>query len=499
MKIFSSEQWKAWDADTIKARHLKSIDLMETAANAFVNVYTAKYSPLLPISVFCGPGNNGGDGLAIARMLSTKGYDVKVWLVAPDAPRSKDHQINLDRLPEFGHIPLEVFNLEELPLLARNEIIIDAILGTGMNRPLVSPYEEIIHWINASHYHVVSVDIPSGMFIDHHTELAINASRTITFQAPKLSFLLPFCEKFTGKVEVVDIGLTSDFPIKTDSSYYLITPELARSLARKRKKFSHKGIYGHALLINGSFGKAGAAILAARACLRSGTGLVTNHIPARLYEIIQQAVPEAMASVDAHDYFWSTLPDGLDRYDAVGIGCGIDQKESTQRAFNSLIDTYQGNFVFDADAINLISQDQSILRKIPAGSILTPHLKEFERLFGTSKNCFDRLELIRSKAQEYNVHIILKGAHSQIAMNDGSVYFNNTGNPGMATAGSGDVLAGILTGLLAQGYDSQSACILATYLHGLSGDLAYRNASYESLIASDLIEQLGAAFHTLYH
>ncbi|MEP7269044.1 MAG: NAD(P)H-hydrate dehydratase [Saprospiraceae bacterium] len=499
MKIFNTEQVKKWDEETIQSKGIRSIDLMESAANAFSKKFSQKYPLSSLLYVFCGTGNNGGDGLAIARILSMQGYDVKVWLADWGQKKAPDFTTNLNQLPAFGHVPLEVINMKEPPMLEPNSIIIDALFGTGLNRPLDGDFEDLIHWINSLHNKIIAVDIPSGMFADRHTDTAIHANHTITFQSPKLSFLLPSYEKFTGKVDIVDIGLIPQFISKTKTPYYLTEPNLIKGMVSKRKKFDHKGVYGHALLINGSYGKAGAAILSAKACLRSGVGLLTNHIPSQLNLILQMTVPEAMASIDEHDFYWSSLPENIRRFTAIGVGCGINQKESTERVFQSLFEEYDGKMIIDADGINILSKHQALLSKIPVGSILTPHVKEFERLFGKTNTCFDRLQLLQEKAKLYSVTIILKGANSQIAFSDGTVYFNCTGNPGMATAGSGDVLTGILTALVAQGYDSQSAALIGTYVHGLAGDIAYQNSSYESLIASDVIDHLGKAFHTLFN
>ena len=452
-----------------------------------------------PISVFCGCGNNGGDGLAIARILNMQGYDVQVWLADFGQSKSSDFTANLQRLPAFGHIPLYVIDMKEPPTLQPDEIIIDALLGTGINRPVDGHMEDLIHWLNSLNHTVISVDIPSGLYGDRHCDCAIHAHHTITFQVPKLSFLLPSYEQYTGSWEIADIGLVPSFNLHTRTNYYLTEHQLIKGLITRRKKFSHKGNFGHALLVSGSHGKCGAAILASRACLRSGVGLLTAHIPANLYQIIQTSVPEAMASVDEHDYYWSSLPGELEKYSAIGVGCGINQKESTERAFRSLLETSRVRMVIDADGLNLLSKHKDLLEKIPGGSILTPHLKEFERLFGTSSSCFDRLEKLRQCAMKHQVTIILKGAYSSIASPDGTIHFNSTGNPGMATAGTGDVLTGILTSLLAQGYDSQTAALIGVYVHGLAGDLAYHQSCYESIIATDLVDHLGEAFHSVIH
>lgn len=488
---------KAWDKQTLLESKISSLELMERASSAFTQRYMQLFDNTRPVSVFCGPGNNGGDGLAIARILSMQGYEVQVWLVDWDLPKSDDNQVNLSRLPDFGHIPVQVIRLTDLPVFGADEIIIDALLGTGINRPVDGKMEELILWLNSLKLTVVSVDIPSGLFCDSHSDLAIQATYTFSFQSPKLVFLLPEYEQYTGRWEVLDIGLSSSFYLNTPVRTYLVEKRMVRELLVNRKKFSHKGLFGHALLINGSHGKGGAAILASRACLRSGAGLVTNHIPGSLYSILQMSVPEAMASVDEHDYYWSTLPKNLMKYSCIGVGCGVDQKDSTQRVFYELLEQYQGRMVIDADGLNLMSHSKNLLDKLPPGSILTPHVKEFERLFGQSKNCFDRLNLLAESAVRYQTTIILKGAFSTIALPDGNLYFNCSGNPGMATGGSGDVLTGLLTGLMAQGYDSMQTAVLGVYLHGRSGDLALKHSSYESIIASDLVDHLGRAFNEL--
>lgn len=498
MKIFNVAQIKEWDALSIKLKEINSLELMESASVAFVSKFKTKFSISSPVAVVCGTGNNGGDGLAIARILDNDGYDVKIWLADFGQKKSPDFSENLNRLPGFGHIPLQTIDMAEPPVFEPNSVIIDAIFGTGLNTELDGKFEDLVLWLNSLQHIIVSVDIPSGMFADRHTNIAIEADYTYTFQTPKLSFFLPCYEKFTGKVVTIDIGLVPEYNAKAFTPFYLIESDLIKQLIYKREKFSHKGVFGHALLINGSYGKAGASILSSKACLRSGVGLLTNHLPVNLYPILQMAVPEAMASIDQHNYYWSTLPENIRRYSAIGVGCGIDQKESTVRIFKSLLQEYDGRMVLDADALNIIANNKDLLTHIPGGSILTPHLKEFERLFGNSKNCFDRLELLRENAKKYSVTIILKGAHSQIAMSDGTVYFNCSGNPGMATAGSGDVLTGIITAFLAQGYDTDTAAIIGTYIHGLAGDFAYEGQSYESMIASDLVENLGKAFHTLF-
>jgi NAD(P)H-hydrate epimerase len=266
-----------------------------------------------------------------------------------------------------------------------------------------------------------------------------------------------------------------------------------KPMMHKRRKYDHKGTFGHALLIAGSYGKMGAAILTAKACLRSGVGLVHAHIPKAGYEIMQTAVPEAMLSMDRYDHYFSALPE-LDMYHAVGAGPGLGMEKQSQMALKLLIQECQQNMVFDADALNILAENKTWLPFLPQGTILTPHPKEFQRLAGHWKDDFEKLDILRNFCSKYHVYLVLKGAHTATCFPDGKIYFNSTGNPGMATAGSGDVLTGMITGLLAQGYTPGQAAVIGVFIHGLAGDLAMKEKGMESLIAGDIIEHLGRAF-----
>ncbi|NUO02496.1 MAG: NAD(P)H-hydrate dehydratase [Saprospiraceae bacterium] len=501
MMIPDAQQTRNWDAYTIAHEPIASIDLMERAARAFSSWFQHHFPDIdRPIYIFCGPGNNGGDGLAVARMLHQQFFSVTVYLCYTDGNTSADFRANLERLPRLQELQIfELQSLDPLPAIPQNAVVIDALFGSGLNRALQGDFEQLILHLNAHAKTVVSIDIPSGLFADRHTEgTSIHAHHTLSFETPKLAFLFPENADRVGEWSVQSIGLHPDFGATLAVSNHYIDLKLIRSFIRKRKKYDHKGNYGHALLIAGSFGKAGAAILSARACLRSGAGLLTVHVPRCAYEVLQATVPEAMVSPDWHQYFFSKLPESLEAFQAIGIGCGLDRQGETATALLQLLETWNKPMVLDADALNLLSEHPDWYIKIPQNSILTPHPKEFERLFGKSENDFERNALQRRKAQELKVYILLKGAHSCIATPDGLCYFNSTGNPGMATGGSGDVLTGILTGLLAQGYSSLESALLGVYLHGLAGDLAAAANSAEALIAGDLVAKMGEGFQILY-
>jgi NAD(P)H-hydrate epimerase len=497
MKILSPTQIKELDHYTIQNEPIKSIDLMERASNAFVAWFIKQFpdTEKMPIKIFCGPGNNGGDGLAVARLLNRKHYDVAVFVCGIGTNRSADFEKNLKRIPRRRGLPIKEINEgDSFPIIEEHALIIDAIFGSGLNRPVEGYWASLITYMNQLPNDIVAIDIPSGLFADRHTEgEAIEAIYTLTFELPKLAFFFPQNQNSVGTCFVQPIGLNKNFIEECTTNNFLVTKNWMLSFYKKRSKFDHKGTYGHALLIMGSFGKIGAAILATKACLRSGAGLTSVHSPRCAYEIMQISCPEAMASVDENQKYISTIPN-LENYKAIGIGCGIDQQAITQNALFGLLKKAKTPLVLDADALNILAKNPAQLKNIPANSILTPHPKEFERLFGKTANDFERNELQRQKAIALNCIILLKGANSCIATPDGNAYFNATGNPGMATGGSGDVLTGIITGLLAQGYPPMEAAILGAYLHGLAGDLAATDIGQESLVAGDLINYLGKAF-----
>lgn len=496
IKILSASQIRELDAFTIANEPVQSIELMERACRAFVQWFAGISDATRKTGIVCGTGNNGGDGLGIARLLNDWGYPVKVWIVRGPVPESEDFRKNLDRIK--GKIEIfEITTEADRGLFTGMDVIVDAIFGSGLSRPVEGIYAQAIRCINQTQAMKVAVDIPSGLMADRHTEGdTVRADYTVSFQLPKLSFFLPQSYAFTGEWVVVDIGLSRKFIRDLGASYYYMVRKGAGRLVKKRSKFDHKGTFGHALLISGSYGKMGACVLASRALLRSGAGLLTVHAPGCGYTIMQTAVPEAMFSADENETVFSSVTD-VEKYTTIGIGPGLGQHPLTVSGIRRLLEGFQKPMVIDADALNILSANPALLHSIPAGSILTPHPKEFERLAGGWSNDFERLEKQQEMAAKMKCVVVVKGAHTAVALPSGDVYFNSTGNPGMATGGTGDVLTGILTGLLAQSYGPEDAARLGVFLHGLAGDLAKIEKGEESLIPSDLNDFLPQAFRKI--
>ena len=490
MKILTAAETRQADAYTIENEPIASVDLMERASMAFTNIFTKHFGLEIPVKIFCGSGNNGGDGLAVARLLLKQKYKVETWLVNFEDKGSPDFMTNLGKLKKW-HSPHVLSSIDDFPDLSEHDVIIDAIFGSGLTRPIEGFYAEVIKSINKRPGKIVSIDIASGLFADAPSPgpFIIRPALTISFQTPKLAFMIPENEEFVGGWEIADIGLDREFIAKTKSQYYLLTESRVSNMVQKRLNFAHKGDFGKAIMMCGCLGKIGAAVLGAKACMRTGTGLLTMLIPQCGYEIMQTSVPEAMVVVDGHKEFLTQYPE-LEPYNTVGIGPGIGTQPETTQMLIKLLENYSKPMVLDADAINILGKNRFLLEKLPEESILTPHIKEFERITKPVGNHFERLDLQQKFSRKYKVIVILKGAHSSITLPDGSVYFNSTGNPGMATGGSGDVFTGILTGLLAQYYPPGNAALLGTYLHGLAGDLAAEKRGQQGMIASDIIEEI---------
>ena len=504
MKILSAQQTREADAITIRQEPVDSIDLMERASTKFVQAFTPVFSPHPhPVYVFCGPGNNGGDGLAIARLLAAQEYQVRVFTVQAQGQVSDDFATNRDRWQEDYPIH-SVDQISDIPEIPAQAIIIDGLFGSGLSRPVTGLLAEVVAAINQAPATVVAIDIPSGLYADQPTPeeaSVVRADYTFTFQLPKLSFLLPHYQGMVGQWKAVDIGLNEAFLERVATPYYYTDETAMRGVRRPRDPASHKGNYGKALIIAGSYGKMGAAVLGARAAKHGGVGLLTMHVPECGYTVLQTAVPEAMVMVDRNPHHFSQLEaDVLDQYDTLGIGPGLGTDEATLAALRQVLPAARErglSLVMDADALNLCGQHRELLQQLPERTILTPHPKEFERLTEPARDDFHRLQLLRSFCQTYQVHVVLKGGHTAVGTPDGDIHFNSTGNPGMATGGSGDVLTGLLTALVAQPYTPLEAARLGVYLHGLAGDLAAAQMGQEALTASDLITRFGQAFQQL--
>lgn len=500
MYIFSATEIRAWDEYTILHEPIASIDLMERASLAcyqWLLKYRNNGNTETSFVIFCGKGNNGGDGLAIARLLADSDHAVTVYILEFGHKGTDDFQTNLARLHGSKATIKFISSEESIPTLTPGDIIIDALLGSGLNRPLEGLTATVVEHINQSGNEVIAIDIPSGLMVDSSSagNTLITATHTLSFQCYKLAFLVAENEAIIGELHILDIGLHPAFPAEHPSANRWIDQSLVQSIIKPRKKFAHKGSYGHAAIIAGSQGMMGAATLSAKACLRSGVGKLTTHIPAIGYNIMQIAVPEAMTYTAGKEYI--ELAVDLEKYDAIGAGPGLGQHPSHKALLESIFQQCKHALVLDADALNVLSQHQQLLEQLLPNTIITPHPKEFERLFGKAPNDFERIQLALRKAAAFKIVIVLKGRYSLVATPEGIAYFNSTGNPGMATGGSGDVLTGIITALAAQGYTASQAAIAGVYLHGLAGDLAASYTSQESMIASDIIDYLGDAFQEL--
>ena len=500
MKIFTAAQIHACDAYTIQASSISSIDLMERAAGKCLTWIRDHFSKDTLFVVLCGTGNNGGDGLALARMLQQRGYGVKAFLLRLSKDNmSADCRANLQRLHAIDKdlatiIEPDTFITDIPPHI----VVIDAILGTGLSRPTQGWVASFINQVNQLPNRKIAIDIPSGLPADVMPDkdaAILKVQDTLSFQFYKRTFLHPESGVFAGNIHLLDIGLDKTFINATQTLYKTIDAEDAKAIYRPRMPFSHKGTCGSVLMVGGSYGKIGAITLSSKAALRAGAGLVTALIPGYGYHVLQTAVPEVMCTTSGERVLEKI--EGWEHMSAIGIGPGMGTDGKTAQALAAFIDACKDPVVVDADALNIIARQQDLLAKLPKGSILTPHPKEFNRLFGENTNSMIQLDHARIQAMRYNINIVLKGHHTAVVTSEGECWYNRTGNAGMAKGGSGDVLTGIRTGFLAQGYKPAEAAMMGVYMHGLAGDIAAAQLSQEALMASDLIDHIGNAFLTL--
>ncbi|MDO7851077.1 NAD(P)H-hydrate dehydratase [Hymenobacter convexus] len=504
MKILSAAQTRQLDQATMQEQHLLSTELMERAATVFVQWFTGHFTPAKTdeILILCGPGNNGGDGLAVARLLLQARYAVRVALLPADK-QSADWQHNRQRLPHA--VPVTEIEAVQLPEIPADTLVIDALFGTGLSRPLTGLAAKIVQHLNASQARVVAIDLPSGLFADAPQPAdssVVRAHYTVSFGLPKLAFLLPQNAEYVGEWHVEDIGLSASFIAEAATPWHYTDAAAVAGALPPRPKFSHKGTFGHALLLAGSRGKMGAAVLSAGACLRGGVGLLTAHIPGCGYNIFQISQPEAMCLTDKQADFISELPD-LKPYQAVGIGPGLGQEAASLAVLRKLLKAAARPLdktgqplplVIDADALNLLGSHRALLKLLPENTVLTPHPKEFERLTEPARDDYHRLELLRDFAQEHQCLVVLKGAYTCLATPTGELHFNSTGNAGMAAGGSGDVLTGLLLALRAHAQLlAFEAVRLGVYAHGRAGDLAAAQTGQAGLVAGDIVRHIGPA------
>lgn len=491
--ILSSKEIKDWDQFTITHNNIRSIDLMEYAASQCTKWITEKWDSTIPFAIFCGNGNNGGDGLVIAKQLIAKNYHVKVYI---DCIENKSAD-NLSSLKSLKEIAADsIYSINEPFSIPNQTILIDAIFGIGLQRKVIGKEKGWIDRINTFNNIKISIDIPSGLCADINLrdDTIIKANYTLSFQCYKKTFLFIETGIYCGKIIILDINLDENYLTELKLNKIMITKDLLQPMYRERNSFSNKGNYGHSLLVVGSRGKMGAAILAARACLRSGTGLLSVYVPASENSIIQTAVPEAMSI----SYSNQNTISNIENFNSIGIGSGLGHDEIAKNLFTQLLSLTKAPIIIDADAINILSNNKKLLEYIPQGSIMTPHVKEFDRLFGPSYDAIERFEKQKQQSKELGIIILLKGKYTCITTPGGASYFNKTGNAGMASGGTGDVLTGIITGLFAQYKDLLKAALIGVYLHGLAADMAIeKEQSEESLIATDIIDYLGLSYQQL--
>jgi len=501
-KVLNSPAIQRIDSKTMERKNITSFQLMEIAAfqlhQTFISAFSAYQTST--IHIFCGNGNNGGDGLAIARFLFLAKWKVKVHLIPFSAQSSPEYTTNLDHLKKLN---VEIFEWDESVKenLAINSetVVIDAMFGSGLNRSVSGFVGEVIDQMNTSQ-HIISIDLPSGLMAADNRlnslKHVIKAQHTLSIEIPKLCLLMPTYFEYVGDWQLVEIGLDEKAIEEEETEYYYLEDADIKQLLKPSNAFAHKGSNGHALLIAGSYGVMGAAVLSANAALRSGVGLLSIHAPKCGIEILQQTTPQAMVDPDVHEYFTTGIQ-SIERFQAIGIGPGVGQAENSKKALFDLLDRTNLPMVIDADALNILAQNKEWMSLIPKNSILTPHPGEFKRLVGEWDSEEEKLELLSALSQQLECYIILKGAYSCLCTPEGNFYFNSTGNEGMAKGGSGDVLTGILTALLAQGYSSESAAMIGMTVHGLAGDLAAESKGKISMNAKDIIDFLPRAFKQL--
>jgi NAD(P)H-hydrate epimerase len=494
MLVLTAAQIRNWDAFTIVTEPISSTDLMERAATAFVQRYVQQFGTGQPVLCMAGPGNNGGDALAIARLLIQQGYQVAACKIEGGTP-SADFTHNEKRL--LAHLPhLPNWNADAPPICTADTVLIDGLFGSGINRPAGGDAAAAIDWMNQQTATRVAIDLPSGLPADAAPDPAapvVKAHFTFSFQCLKPAMLMPEAAGFLGKWEVLDIGLHPDFAAGIHPYARWVQHPQPWVPVQHYSSHTHKGQRGHALLGAGSLAMMGAAVLAARACLRSGAGLVTVATEAAGWHVLQTAVPEAICAAPtalANPEFQAQR-----RVKALAVGPGWTNDDAHTRVLAFLLEQTSQPLLIDATGLDVLKPMLHMLPTLPNRRplVITPHVGEYDRLFDFVGDSFQRLEHARLQAARYHLFIVLKGAYTRIISPDGRCFVNSTGNAGMAKGGSGDVLTGLLAGLLAQGYPLPEAAIAAVWWHGRAGDLAAEELGMASLQPGDVIAQLPAA------
>lgn len=498
MKIFTSSLIQAIDTATCDAQGIESIVLMERAANAVADEVISRFDLNQRIVVIAGPGNNGGDALAVARILIEQGYKkVEVFLfnvkghLSPDCETERKKLIAIDGV-DFTEVKLKFLP----PYLGANDVVIDGLFGSGLSQTLLGGFKEVAHFINDSGAFVISIDIPSGLFGEWNVNVnnrdLVHADLTLAFEIPRLAFFFSDNEEVLGEWKLLSIDLDRDAMRAMESNFHLVEARYIRNRIIPRSPFTGKRDYGSALVFAGATGMAGAAILCATAVLKTGAGLVTVHSARSGLNVLQISVPEAMFEPDRNEHFITDMR-VHHPHQVVAVGPGIGTRDQTVDALEALMKNSKNPLLLDADALNCIAKRPALLDVIPPKSVITPHIGEFDRLFGEQHTSEDRLKKAIEVAAYYNIIIVLKGHYTATIRPSGRVYFNSTGNPGMATAGAGDVLTGVIASFMAQGYSPENAAMIGVYIHGLAGDIAANEKGEYGVVASDISANVGKA------
>jgi len=499
MKLFTLEDILGIERQTLTQENTKFHDLVERVGNAAANEIASHWRPSVRTVIFAGPGNDGAYALMTASSLLERGYVPHIYLfniggnsLNDECRRCRD----ILRAKYSSDVLEEVVTKFNIPELGVSDLVIDGLFGPELRQPLTGGFMSLVRYINESGATVVSLDMPSGMCGDWNHNVSarnvVKADVTLALQYPRLPFFFADFAGLAGQWRVLDIGYSREAAENRQSSFYLIEDDEVRSLLKPREPFSNKSDYGSACLVAGSYGMVGASVLACMGALRAGAGKVTVYGPQCSFSVVQTAAPEAMFMSDKshHEISDITLPD---TFSAIGVGPGIGTSEATVDALDSFIKRYRSPLVLDADALNCIALRPALLNHIPVLSVITPHAGEFDRLFGKQSSHEARLLKAVEVSRKYNLLILLKGHYTTLVRPDGKIYINSSGSPAMATPGSGDVLTGVLTAFMAQGYKPEVAALIAAFVHGRAGELASLRHGQYGVIASDIVNCIGEA------
>jgi NAD(P)H-hydrate epimerase len=499
MKIFTTEQIREIDRKTIENEGIQSLQLIERVAEGVTCEVISRLRANMRIAIFAGPGNNGADALAVARMLCEQGYKPEVFLfniggerLSDDCQKCKEKLLEAAPDVDFTEVTKQ-FNR---PHLSAQYIVVDGLFGIGLREPLNGGFRELVKYIQDSGAVVVAIDVPSGLFGDWNPNAVhrnmMHAHVTLSVQFPHLAFFMPENAEIVGEWKVMDIGLSANEIRRAAAPFYMIERQDVRRFLRPRPDFCSKADFGSTLLVAGSYGMMGAAILAARGALRAGAGKVTVYAPRCGYDAVQTAVPEAMFTAANSDISISDIKLRND-YSSIAIGPGIGTSDATINALETFLKSQKTPVLVDADALNCIARRQSLLHLLPVLSVITPHAGEFDRIFGPQPSAEARLIKAIEMARYHNILIVLKGHYTTIIRPDGKLYFNSSGNAAMATPGSGDVLTGVIAALMAQGYRPEVAALAGVYIHGVAGDMAAEAEGSYGVTAGDIAANIGRA------